>query len=55
MVGEGEAVSDVWHASADCAAAGGKLVVAVDLKSGKYLRSGLGCPTLDCCHCRKDR
>lgn len=54
MVGEGEVVSGVWHASADCASADGKLVVGVELKSGKYSRSGLGCPTLDCCHCRRD-
>lgn len=30
------------------------MVVAVELKGGKYLCSGLGCPTVDCCHCRRD-
>lgn len=56
MIGEGEVESDVWHASADCEAADDKLVVGVvvDLKIGKYLSSDLGCPTLDCCHYRKD-
>lgn len=54
MVGGGAVAFVVEFEPADCAvaAADDKFVAAVEIMGGTYLHSGLGCPTLDCHHCR---
>lgn len=53
-VGGGAVVFVVGFEVADCAvaAADDKFVAVVEIRGGTYLHSGLGCPTLDCHHCR---